>query len=222
MRILSLLIVVFFASCIKQDSNSSQNIPDSECGCNDEDACNYDQDGCSDVNCIYPSETLENSQIYYTENGNLKTSITSIITERCSMTDDILSLYDSVYCVFYKSNGSPKSILNCEELLINNSTSIITANNDIVLNIGDTILFLEELTWDRNKKDRFFNDSDGKQRKYENVDLIYSDKEVVKQYKGSKMIYQSFRSTSLFGEDGNPFELSSVSIDSIPMYIPKN
>ena len=215
-------IIFIFFTCIKQEVDYSNNINESDCGCNDKNACNYDLAGCSDINCIYPTETLLNSEIYYTENGILKTSIKSKFSERCSLEDDIFSLYDSVNCMFYKPNGLLKSKLHCEELQINNSINIITAKDSIVLNIGDTILFLEELTWDRTKKDRFFDNSNGHQRKYLNVDLIYSDKRVVKQYNGSEIIYKSFRSTSLFGDNGEPFELSSVSIDSIPMYIPKN
>jgi len=148
-------------------------------------------------------EQLTNSEIIYTENGHIKVKVKSNSMERFSDKEEIIELSGGVHFDFYKLNSSkknsaPTSVLSCNRATINNATNIMIANGDVNIKIGDTIISTQQLIWDKNRKGRYFEDGKGKNVKHENVDLIYSNYEVIKRYKESETSFLSFKITSDF------------------------
>ena len=122
---------------------------------------------------------------------------------------------------FYQLNSlNKKSVLTCEKATINATTNIMIANGDVNIKIGDTTISTQQLIWDKNRKVRYFED---RQRKHDNVDLIYSDYKVINIYDADTTSFTSFRCTSDFGKDRvingktfkSPIVLTTFSSDAI-------
>jgi lipopolysaccharide assembly outer membrane protein LptD (OstA) len=169
-------------------------------------------------------EQLTNSEIIYTENGNLKLKVMSQKMEKFSDKEERIELAGGVHFDFYKLDSTnTKSVITCDRATINNTTNIMIANGDVNIKIGDTIISTQQLIWDKNRKARYFEDGKGKNVKHENVDLIYSNYEVTKRYKESETSFLSFKITSDFFSsrvlDGDtiqsPFNFIKFSSDSI-------
>ena len=98
-------------------------------------------------------EQLTNSEIIYTENGNLKVKVMSQKMERFSDKEERIELAGGVHFDFYKLDSTnTKSVLTCEKATINNTTNIMVANNNVVLKDSDNKeLKSEQLIWDKNK-----------------------------------------------------------------------
>ena len=126
-------------------------------------------------------EDLKFSNVYYTENGNLKIKVSSDKMSRFSE-DDILELSGNVKIDFYTSDGlNKRSILRCASATINNMTNIMQANKDVLLTDGENKqLSTEELIWDRN------------------TDLIYTDLDVMIKTKDEIVFASGFESTPDF------------------------
>lgn len=98
-------------------------------------------------------EQLTNSEIIYTEDGNLKVKVMSEKMERFSDREEIIVLAGGVHFDFYKLDSTnAKSVLNCEKATINNTTNIMIATNNVILKGSDNKkLKSEKLIWDNNK-----------------------------------------------------------------------
>ena len=98
-------------------------------------------------------EQLTNSEIIYTENGNIKVKVMSQKMERFSDKEERIELSGGVHFDFYKLDiTNTKSVLTCEKATINNTTNIMIANNNVVLKGSDNKeLKSEQLIWDKNK-----------------------------------------------------------------------
>ena len=98
-------------------------------------------------------EQLTNSEIIYTENGNLKVKVISQSMERFSDKEERIELSGGVNFDFYKLDSTTtRSVLTCEKATINNTTNIMIANNNVVLKGSDNKeLKSEKLIWDKNK-----------------------------------------------------------------------
>ena len=81
---------------------------------------------------------------------------------RYSGEEDIVKLSGNVKIEFFRSGVSDKkSELTCNLALINNTTDIMTASEDVLLMGDQKELSTEQLIWDKNK------------------DVIYTDSEVI-------------------------------------------
>ena len=70
-------------------------------------------------------EQLTNSEIIYTENGNLKVKVMSQKMERFSDKEERIELAGGVHFDFYKLDSTnAKSVLTCEKATINNLSLI--------------------------------------------------------------------------------------------------
>ena len=109
-----------------------------------------------------PLEELTEPIIYYTENGKIRVRVSTNKMSRYSGEEDIVKLSGNVKIEFFRSGVSDKkSELTCNLALINNTTDIMTANEDVLLMGDQKELSTEQLIWDKNK------------------DVIYTDSEVI-------------------------------------------
>ena len=128
-------------------------------------------------------EELKDSEIIYTENGYLKVKVRSKKMERFDEKEERIELSGGVYFDFYKldSTGS-KSVLICDNAIINNSTNIMIANNNVVLRGDNKELKSEKLIWDKQK------------------DLVYTESEITIQTEDEIISGIGFKSNSDFTE----------------------
>ena len=129
-------------------------------------------------------EQLTNSEIIYTENGNLKVKVMSQKMERFSDKEERIDLSGGVHFDFYKLDSTnTKSVLTCEKATINNTTNIMIADNNVVLKGSDNKeLKSEQLIWDKNKN------------------LIYTESEIIIQTEDEIISGVGFRSSPDFTE----------------------
>ena len=129
-------------------------------------------------------EQLTNSEIIYTENGNLKVKVMSQKMERFSDKEERIELAGGVHFDFYKLDSTnTKSVLTCEKATINNTTNIMVANNNVVLKDSDNKeLKSEQLIWDKNKN------------------LVYTEAEITIQTEDEIISGVGFKSTPDFTE----------------------
>ena len=129
-------------------------------------------------------EQLTESEIIYTENGNLKVKVMSQKMERFSDKEERIDLAGGVHFDFYKLDSTnTKSVLTCEKATINNTTNIMVANNNVVLKDSDNKeLKSEQLIWDKNKN------------------LIYTELEITIQVEDEIISGVGFKSTPDFEE----------------------
>lgn len=129
-------------------------------------------------------EQLTDSEIIYTENGNLKVKVMSQKMERFSDKEERIDLAGGVHFDFYKLDSTnTKSVLTCEKATINNTTNIMIANNNIILTGSDNKkLKSEQLIWDKNKN------------------LVYTEAEITIQTEDEIISGVGFRSTPDFEE----------------------
>ena len=129
-------------------------------------------------------EQLTNSEIIYTENGNIKVKVMSQKMERFSDKEERIELSGGVHFDFYKLDiTNTKSVLTCEKATINNTTNIMVANNNVVLKGSDNKeLKSEQLIWDKNKN------------------LVYTESEVTIQTEDEIISGVGFKSTPDFTE----------------------
>jgi len=129
-------------------------------------------------------EQLTNSEIIYTENGNLKVKVMSQKMERFSDKEEIIELSGDVQFDFYKLDSTnTRSVLTCEKATINNTTNIMIANNNVVLKDSDNKeLKSEQLIWDKNKN------------------LVYTEAEITIQTEDEIINGVGFKSTPDFTE----------------------
>jgi len=129
-------------------------------------------------------EQLANSEIIYTENGNLKVKVMSQKMERFSDKEEIIELSGDVQFDFYKLEVSnAKSVLTCEKSTINNITNIMIANNNVILIGSDNKkLKSEQLIWDKKKN------------------LVYTESEITIQTDDEIISGVGFKSTPDFEE----------------------
>ena len=129
-------------------------------------------------------EQLTESEIIYTENGNLKVKVMSQKMERFSDKEERIELAGGVHFDFYKlDSANTKSVLTCEKSTINNTTNIMIANNNVVLKGSDNKeLKSEQLIWDKNKN------------------LIYTELEITIQVEDEIISGVGFKSTPDFEE----------------------
>ena len=129
-----------------------------------------------------PVEELFHTEIQYTENGFINVRVFSNNMKRFVNDEDKLELYGGVHFDFYKlDNKNEKSVLTSENAIINNTTNIMMALNNVVLKSSDNnILQTEQLIWDKN------------------LDLIYTDLEVKIQTKDEIISGVGFKSTPDF------------------------
>ena len=129
-------------------------------------------------------EQLTDSEIIYTENGNLKVKVMSQKMERFSDKEERIELAGGVHFDFYKLDSTnTKSVLTCEKATINNTTNIMIANNNIILTGSDNKkLKSEQLIWDKNKN------------------LVYTEAEITIQTEDEIISGVGFRSTPDFEE----------------------
>lgn len=102
---------------------------------------------------IVAVEKLKNSEIIYTENGILKVKVVSNVMERFSEVEDRIELFDGVKFFFYKTDSKRnKSVLTCQNAVINNTKNIMIANQNVILLGSDKKeLKTEQLIWDKGK-----------------------------------------------------------------------
>ena len=100
-----------------------------------------------------PVEELTHSEIIYTENGMLKVKIMSNKMERYVNDEDRVELFDGVHFDFYRLDiENQKSVLTSEIAIINNTTNIMKAIQNVILESSDNKkLLTEELIWDKSK-----------------------------------------------------------------------
>ena len=129
-------------------------------------------------------EQLTDSEIIYTENGNLKVKVMSQKMERFSDKEERIELAGGVHFDFYKLDSTnTKSVLTCEKATINNTTNIMIANNNIILTGSDNKkLKSEQLIWDKNKN------------------LVYTEAEITIQTEDEIISGVGFKSTPDFTE----------------------
>ena len=129
-------------------------------------------------------EQLTDSEIIYTENGNLKVKVMSQKMERFSDKEERIDLAGGVHFDFYKLDSTnTKSVLTCEKATINNTTNIMIANNNIILTGSDNKkLKSEQLIWDKNKN------------------LVYTEAEITIQTEDEIISGVGFKSTPDFTE----------------------
>ena len=129
-------------------------------------------------------EQLTNSEIIYTENGNLKVKVISQSMERFSDKEERIELSGGVNFDFYKLDiTNIKSVLTCEKATINNTTNIMIANNNVVLKGSDgKELKSEQLIWDKDK------------------DLVYTELDIIIQTEDEIISGVGFKSTPDFSE----------------------
>lgn len=131
-----------------------------------------------------PVEELTHSEIIYTENGMLKVKIMSNKMERYVNDEDRVELFDGVHFDFYRLDiENQKSVLTSEIAIINNTTNIMKAIQNVILESSDNKkLLTEELIWDKSKG------------------LIYTDLEVVIRTEDEIISGIGFKSTPDFTE----------------------
>ena len=129
-------------------------------------------------------EQLTESEIIYTENGNLKVKVMSQKMERFSDKEERIELAGGVHFDFYKLDSTnTKSVLTCEKATINNTTNIMVANNNVVLKDSDNKeLKSEQLIWDKKKN------------------LVYTESEITIQTDDEIISGVGFKSTPDFEE----------------------
>lgn len=129
-------------------------------------------------------EQLTDSEIIYTENGNLKVKVMSQKMERFSDKEERIELAVGVHFDFYKLDSTnTKSVLTCEKATINKTTNIMVANNNVVLKDSDNKeLKSEQLIWDKNKN------------------LVYTEAEITIQTEDEIISGVGFKSTPDFTE----------------------
>ena len=129
-------------------------------------------------------EQLTNSEIIYTENGNLKVKVMSQKMEKFSDKEERIELSGGVHFDFYKlDSANTKSMLACETSTINNTTNIMIADNNVVLKGSDNKeLKSEQLIWDKNKN------------------LVYTEAEITIQTEDEIISGVGFKSTPDFTE----------------------
>ena len=129
-----------------------------------------------------PVEELFHTEIQYTENGFIKVRVFSNNMQRFVNNEDKVELYGGVHFDFYKlDNKNEKTVLTSEKAIINNTTNIMMALNNVELKSSDSkTLQTEQLIWDKN------------------LDLIYTDLEVKIQTKDEIIYGIGFKSTPDF------------------------
>ena len=129
-------------------------------------------------------EQLAESEIIYTENGNLKVKVMSQKMKRFSDKEEIIELSGDVQFDFYKLEiSNAKSALTCEKSTINNTTNIMIANNNVILIGSDNKkLKSEQLIWDKKKN------------------LVYTESEITIQTDDEIISGVGFKSTPDFEE----------------------
>ena len=101
----------------------------------------------------FPVEELFHTEIQYTENGIIKVRVFSNNMQRFVNDEDKVELSGGVHFDFFKlDNKNKKSVLTSEKAIINNTTNIMMALNDVVLKSSDNkTLQTEQLIWDKNQ-----------------------------------------------------------------------
>ena len=129
-------------------------------------------------------EEVKNSQILYTEYGHLRVKVISRNMRRFLQEEDIVNLSGGVVVKFYKSDTiNAQSILTCERAIINNTTNLMIANENVILSgSNNKRLSSEQLIWDKSK------------------DIIYTDFEVIIRTEDEVIFGSGFESTSDFSE----------------------
>ena len=128
-------------------------------------------------------EELKDSDIIYTENGYLKVKVRSKKMERFDENEERITLSGGVHFDFYKLDSTgAKSVLMCDNAIINNSKNIMIAKNNVVLRGDDKELKSEELIWDKEK------------------DLVYTESAITIQTDGEIISGVGFQSNSDFTE----------------------
>ncbi len=129
-------------------------------------------------------EQLTNSEIIYTESGNLKVKVMSRKMERFLEKEEIIELSEDVQFDFYKLDSTnTRSVLTCEKATINSTTNIMISNNNVVLkDSGKKELKSEQLIWDKNKN------------------LVYTESEITIQTEDEIISGVGFKSTPDFTE----------------------
>tara|TARA_B100001094_G_C18102775_1_gene756699 strand:- start:781 stop:1356 length:576 start_codon:yes stop_codon:yes gene_type:complete len=129
-------------------------------------------------------EQLTNSEIIYTESGNLKVKVMSRKMERFLEKEEIIELSGDVQFDFYKLDSTnTRSVLTCEKATINSTTNIMISNNNVVLkDSGKKELKSEQLIWDKNKN------------------LVYTESEITIQTEDEIISGVGFKSTPDFTE----------------------
>lgn len=136
-----------------------------------------------DMNSL-ADEELKETNIYYTENGNIKVKVSAKKMSRFSGKEDIVELTGEVNFNFYRlEKSNEKSVLTCERATINNTSNIMIAEEKVVL-IGteNKQLSTEQLIWDKNRN------------------LIYTDLEVIITTEDEIISGIGFQSTPDFSE----------------------
>ena len=129
-------------------------------------------------------EQLKIPEIVYTENGHLKVKVFSKSMERFIDKEERIELLGGVHFEFYKLDSTnTKSVLTCEKAIINNTTEIMIANNNVVLKGSDNKeLKSEQLIWDKKKN------------------LVYTESEITIQTEDEIISGVGFKSTPDFTE----------------------
>ena len=98
------------------------------------------------------NESMDTVTISHTENGILKVKINANKLERFSKPESIVRISNSLEVFFYDSKEKIKSFLSAKNAEINETTNIMTASDQVVLNsVNGKKLETEELTWDDKK-----------------------------------------------------------------------
>lgn len=159
-------LFIFLLICFSSCENSQENISN---------FISYEE---------LPVEELTHSEIIYTENGMLKVKVMSNKMKRFVNDEDRVELFDGVHFDFYRLDvENQKSVLTSEIAIINNTTNIMTASQNVILRSSDNKeLLTEELIWDKNKG------------------LIYTDLEIVIRTEDEIISGVGFKSTPDFTE----------------------
>lgn len=128
-------LFIFFLICFSSCENSKENIN------------NFISSE------VLPVEELTHAEIIYTENGMLKVKVMSNKMERFVNDEDRVKLFGGVHFDFYRLDiENQKSVLTSEIAMINNTTNIMKASQNVILKSSDNKeLLTEELIWDKNK-----------------------------------------------------------------------
>tara|TARA_Y100001968_G_scaffold324276_1_gene363307 strand:- start:893 stop:1465 length:573 start_codon:yes stop_codon:yes gene_type:complete len=149
-----------------------------------------------------PEQELMSPIVLYTNGGTLKLKINADQMIR-KVEEEILEFKGNVNFYFLKDNSSGSDFrLTCDIATIDNKENMIIANGKVNLTKGDTLLSTNQLIWERNLDERLIAN-----QLLKNMDMIYSNSEILISISGDEIISPYLKTTSIF----IPWEIGNVS-----------
>lgn len=130
-----------------------------------------------------PIEEIEGAEMLHTQNGSLSVKVIATTIQRFEDIRQQLVFSNGVKVIFYNDSGSIKSILEAEDAIVDQASSLMTASNNIILTSSEgKKLETSELIWDEQKN------------------KIYTDKKVIITTEKELIEGSGFESNSDFSE----------------------